>query len=172
MNILPGGSLEVPPSLPGGSSLAPWRILPGRLWQQTGQKFLREPEGRGAEGTEGEMQSANKEGNNMKVYQLCEIQNRQTESLPLTNDGQKRSFETCRCFQRRLYQEILSLGTIFLNTLPREQGVSVLYPYSVRRTLPRGGMYCIRTLPRGGMYWEIHPPRTERFCTLKPKGKA
>ena len=54
MNILPGGSLEVPPWLLGG-------ILLGRLWQQTGQKFLREPEGRGAEGTEGEMQSANKE---------------------------------------------------------------------------------------------------------------
>ena len=64
-----------PPWLLGGSSLAPWRILLGRLWQQTGQKFLREPEGRGAEeGREGEMQSANKEGNNMKVCQLCEIQ--------------------------------------------------------------------------------------------------
>ena len=53
---------EHPPwRLLGGSSLAPWRILLGRLWQQTGQKFLGEPEGRGAEGTEGEMQSANKE---------------------------------------------------------------------------------------------------------------
>ena len=65
--LLPG-SLEVTPWLPGGYSLAPWRILLIRLWQQTGQNFS---ESRRAEeqseGREGEMQSANKEANNVKL---------------------------------------------------------------------------------------------------------
>ena len=67
---------EHPPWLLGGSSLAPGRILLGRRWQQTGQKFSESQRAEAQRGgIEREMQSANKEGNNMKLrYQLYEIQ--------------------------------------------------------------------------------------------------
>ena len=53
-----------PPWLLGGCSLEdpPYPAVAAD-WP----KLLREPEGRGAEGTEGEMQSANKEANNVKL---------------------------------------------------------------------------------------------------------
>ena len=71
--LLPG-SLEVTPWLPGGYSLAPWRILLIRLWQQTGQNFSesRRAEAQ-SEGREGEMQSANKEANNVKLLSRFKV---------------------------------------------------------------------------------------------------
>lgn len=72
---------EHPPWLLGGSSEAPWRILPWPSLAADWPKVLREPEGRGAEGREREMQSANKEGNNVKLrHKLYEIRSCQNQN--------------------------------------------------------------------------------------------